>query len=101
MKYFLPGITIFLFINFCVAQKTDKKLESKISTLLKGFNGDVGVYIKSLKTNKVVAINADSVFPTASIVKIPILVGISDKMNRGELNYDSTLVYNASLLYAG
>lgn len=101
MKYFLFTLIIFFITGFCIAQKTDKKLESKILDLIKGFNGDIGVYVKSLKNDKVVAINADTVFPTASIVKVPILVGISDKLNSGELNYDSALVYKDSLLYAG
>jgi len=101
MKYLFFTLTIFFITGFCNAQKTDKKLESKILGLIKEFNGDIGVYVKSLKNDKVVAINADTVFPTASIVKVPILVGISDKMNRGELTYDSVLVYKDSLLYAG
>jgi beta-lactamase class A len=101
MKYFLIGLTTFYSANFCIAQKIDRKLEAKILKVISGFNGNVGIYVKSLKNDKVVAINADTVFPTASIVKVPILVGISNKMDRGELNYDSALVYKDSLLYAG
>lgn len=83
------------------AQKRDKKLQHSIETLLKGFNGDVGVYVKNLTNNKIVAINADTIFPTASMVKIPILIGIMDKINRGELGYHQQLQYKDSLLYAG
>ncbi len=83
------------------AQKVDKKLQSQVEELIKGFNGDIGIYIKSLKTNKVVQINADTIFPTASIVKIPILIGIVDKINKGELTYHQDLTYGDSLLYAG
>jgi beta-lactamase class A len=83
-----------------LAQKTDRKLYSMVTALLKGFNGDVGVYIKSLKTNRVVAINADTIFPTASIVKIPILIGIMDKIEKGEFGYHQELVYRDSLAYS-
>jgi beta-lactamase class A len=83
------------------AQKVDKKLQSQVEELIKGFNGDIGIYIKSLKTNKVVQINADTIFPTASIVKIPILIGVIDKINKGELTYHQNLTYADSLLYAG
>ena len=63
-------LVIFLLLTVnSLAQKTDKKLTKKIETLLSGFNGTVGVFVKSLKTNKVVSINADSIFPTASIVQ--------------------------------
>ncbi len=81
-------------------QKTDKQLFEKVASLLKGFNGDVGVFIKSLKTNKVVAINADTIFPTASIVKIPILMGIIDKIEKKEFDYHQQLVYRDSLAYS-
>lgn len=83
------------------AQKVDKKLEKQIEKLLIGFNGDVGIYIKNLKNNKIVSINADTIFPTASMVKIPILIGIMDKINKGELNYHQELKYRDSLLYEG
>jgi beta-lactamase class A len=82
-------------------QKTDKKLESQIRELLKDFHGEVGVYVHDLKKNKTVSINADSVFPTASMVKIPILIGIMDKIEKGELQYHQQLIYKDSLLYEG
>lgn len=96
------AIVVFLFsLNTFAQEKIDKKLQAKVEGLLVGFNGDVGVYIKCLRNNRTVEINADSVFPTASIVKIPILVGIIDKLERGELQYHQELLYKDSLLYAG
>jgi beta-lactamase class A len=68
---------------------------------LKGFNGDVGVYVHDLKKNRVVCYHADTVFPTASMVKVPILTGIMRKIESGELQYHQTLTYKDSLLYAG
>lgn len=90
-----------LSLHYCVAQPTDRKLQKKVEELFKGFNGEVGVYIKDLKSGKTVAINADTVFPTASIVKVPILIGMMDKINKGELSYHQPLIYKDSLLYAG
>ena len=46
-------------------------------------------------------VNADSVFPTASMIKVPILVGVMDKIERGELQYNQSLIYKDSLLYEG
>jgi len=101
MKHFLIAFIILTASNRGYSQKQDKKLQKKIQQTIKGFNGEIGVYVKNLKNGKTVFINADSVFPTASIVKIPILIGVMDKINRGALNYDSALVYKDSLLYAG
>ena len=100
-KLFLLIITVCVFFANAEAQQTEKKLYAKVWELLKGFNGDVGVYIKDIRSGKTVSINADSVFPTASIVKIPILIGIMDKIERGELLYHQDLTYKDSLLYAG
>jgi beta-lactamase class A len=83
------------------AQKTDKKLKKQIETIISGFNGEVGVYVKDLNTNKVVAINEDTLFSTASMIKIPILIGVMDKINKGELDYHQNVEYRDSLLYAG
>lgn len=91
-------ISPFLFLS---AQKTDKKLELKIKEAISGFNGNIGIYVKNIRTGKVVMINADTIFPTASIVKVPILAGIVDKIEKGEIKYDSLLTYKDSLLYAG
>ena len=83
------------------AQKLDKKLGKEIQNLIQHFNGDIGVYVKNLDNNKVVAINADTVFPTASMIKIPILIGVMDKIAKRELMYHQELIYRDSLLYEG
>ncbi len=83
------------------AQRIDKKLQHQIERLVQGFHGDIGIYIKNLNNGKIVSIRQDSVFPTASIVKIPILIGTMKKIQRGELNYHQVLNYRDSLLYPG
>lgn len=100
MKIFAFLIIVFAY-NIAAAQGTDSRLASQITELLKGFHGQVGVYVHDLKKNKTVAINADSVFPTASMIKIPIVVGIMDKIEKGELQYHQELIYKDSLLYEG
>jgi len=97
--FFIGAILIYVF--FAQAQKTDKKLQSKLQEASKGFKGDIGIYVKNLKTGKTVSINAGTIFPTASIVKVTILLGIMNKIQKGELNYDQELQYRDSLLYAG
>jgi beta-lactamase class A len=95
-------IAILFILPFLAAgQKIDKKLQTKLKDAITGFNGDIGIYVKNLRTGKTVSINADTIFPTASIVKVPILLGVMDKINNGELSYDSTFIYKDSLLYEG
>lgn len=100
MKSFLLIALLHLF-HPAFSQKTDKKLEAEIRTAVHGYNGDIGIYVKNLRTGKTVLYNADTAFPTASIVKVPILVGIMHRIHTGELSYDSSFTYKDSLLYAG
>lgn len=83
------------------AQKRDTKLEQQLETLISGFRGDIGIYVHNLNNNKIAAIHADTLFPTASMVKIPILTGIMRKITDGSLAYHQPLIYKDSLLYAG
>ena len=81
--------------------KIDKKLNGKLLELVSGFNGQVGIYVQNIKTGKIATFNADTIFPTASMIKIPIMCGVFDKIQKGELNYHQELIYKDSLLYAG
>jgi beta-lactamase class A len=98
-KYSLLLFSLLLLVR-ADAQKADKKLNKELQEAIHGFNGEIGIYVKNLRTGKTVAINADTVFPTASIVKVPILIGLMDKLEKGELNYDQELLYRDSLSYS-
>jgi beta-lactamase class A len=93
-----------VFLSFSVVsmgQKEDKVLAAKLNTLVKDFKGDVGIYVRHLKRGETVNIQADSIFPTASMIKVPITIGVFDKIEKGELDYHATLTYKDSLLYEG
>ncbi|TAE32325.1 MAG: serine hydrolase [Cytophagales bacterium] len=96
-------LLIFLFAyRTAPAQRTarpDKTLERDLRALLTGFRGDVGVYVRNLRTGATATINADTTFPTASTVKIPIQCGLFDKINKGEWKYGQEIVYRDSLYY--
>ena len=84
-----------------VAQKEDTTLRKKLEDLTRDFQGDVGIYVRHLSTGLEVQINADSLFPTASMIKIPITIGVFAKLESRELNYHQELIYRDSLLYEG
>jgi len=99
MKYKL-FILLLAFTSTAFAQ-TDTKLTAQLQDAVKDFNGQVGIYVKNLKTGKTAAINADTLFPTASMIKVSIQCGVMDKIEKGELAYNQKLVYRDSLLYPG
>ena len=99
MKYILSFAL--LFTTLTTFAQTDQKLTAQLQNLTKGFNGQAGIYVQNLKTGKTVAINADTLFPTASMIKVSILSGLMDKIEKGEMQYNQKLVYRDSLLYPG
>lgn len=107
MKFFMRGNLFLLFIVLHLSHsafsqfKTDKKLETRLRVLIDSFHGTAGVYVRNLKTGREVAINADTIFPTASIVKVPILIGIFNKIQAGAFTYHQPLVYRDSMALGG
>lgn len=79
----------------------DNALVKKLEPLAARFHGAVGIYVRNLRTGKIAAINADTLFPTASMIKVPIMCGLMEKIERGELSLKQELTYRDSLLYPG
>jgi beta-lactamase class A len=94
-------LSLLLIVATATFAQTDAKLTAKLQDAVKGFNGQVGIYVHNLKTGKTVAINADTLFPTASMIKVSIQCGLMDKIEKGEMQYNQKLVYRDSLLYKG
>src|SRR6202165_3767540 len=92
---------LLLVISATTFAQTDNKLTAQLQDAVKGFNGQVGIYVKNLKTGKTAVINADTLFPTASMIKASIQCGLMDKIEKGEIQYNQKLVYRDSLLYKG
>ena len=99
MKHSL--FTLLFFCRIVCFAQTDTKLNQQLQNAVKGFNGQVGIYVHNLKTGKTASINADTLFPTASMIKVSIQCGLMDKIEKGELQYNQKLVYRDSLLYPG
>jgi beta-lactamase class A len=101
-QFLLAAIFLFSYATISAQNlRTDKRLQYALDTLVKNFKGIAGVYVQHLKKGTTASINADTLFPTASMVKVPILCGIFDKIEKGELNYHQKLIYRDSLLYPG
>jgi beta-lactamase class A len=98
MKKLFGSLLIFIFFT-AGEQKTDKVLQKQIEALVAGFHGTVGIYIHDLKKDRIASFNADTLFPTASVVKIPIMIGIMNRIQNKELDFHQVLIYKDTLNY--
>lgn len=89
------------FFSYSQVIETDPILQKGIEDLTRDFKGIAGVYVYNLKTGKEAGINADTIFPTASIVKVPIIIGLFKKIQNGELTLNDTLLYRENRVYGG
>lgn len=77
------------------------ELRETLERLTEGFRGDVGIYVRHLGTGEEVALRADEAFPTASMIKVPLLAALHDRVEAGELDLEAEMVYHDSLAYPG
>ncbi|HEX6924686.1 MAG TPA: serine hydrolase [Longimicrobiaceae bacterium] len=79
--------------------ETDSVLLRELQGIVQGFDGKVGVYVRHLDSDRGVEIHADSLFPTASLIKVPLLVTLFDRIERGDLSLEGTVAYPDTLTY--
>ncbi len=84
-----------------IEEEPDPELACKLETLTRGFKGDVGIYVRHLPTGRFAAIRANELFPTASLIKVSIMLALFDRIDRGELDYHQVLEYDGSYMYKG
>jgi beta-lactamase class A len=68
------------------------KLMLELQRRASRFRGEAGILVKDLKTNQVIDINADKLFPSASLVKIPIMAAYYQAQEEGILKLSDELV---------
>lgn len=83
------------------AQTDGTRLQEALDSLVAGFRGDAGIYVHHPAHNIEIEINADTLFPTASMIKVPILAALFQRIEEGALSLDEELTYRDSLYYPG
>ena len=78
---------------------TSAELQRAVEAEIDGFEGIVGVYVQHLGTGATAEVRADELFPTASMIKVPILVTVFDHIESGRLGYTDAMTFRDSLRY--
>ena len=81
--------------NSASAQALDK-LRGPLEQRIARHHGTVGLYIKDLTTGETLSINGRDQFPSASVIKVPILVELFHNIERGTLKLTDPLIMLAA-----
>jgi beta-lactamase class A len=76
-------------------------LDARIRSLATGFQGELGLFAKRLRTGETIEWQADTRFPTASVIKLPIMVEAFEQISRGALSADAIVPVRASAKVGG
>lgn len=76
-------------------------LRRELERLTSGFRGTAGVYVRRLPDGDEIAIRADEVFPTASLVKVPILLRLLERVDAKEVSWTEHLTFERSRISPG
>jgi beta-lactamase class A len=91
----LPAFLPFLFLLAPAAKpaapETTPFLRDRIAAKIESFHGVMGVAATNLDTGQTLAINGDMRFPTASLIKVGVMVEIYDQMAEGKFRPDTIL----------
>jgi beta-lactamase class A len=97
-RYILAGILSISTLS-CNRNISKATLQPILENAVKNFRGQVGLYVYCPKTGMEAGMNMDSVFPTASMIKVPILCKLWDKIHAKQLSPDSLIQFNADSLH--
>src|SRR5689334_6291094 len=85
---------IVLLITNILSAADVTQLRSNIQSIMDGVNARWGIYIKNIDTGDEIAINADHVMETMSVIKIPILVEAFQQIHDGKFKLDDRVDWN-------
>jgi len=66
-------------------------LQAKIAKLAASFPGEMGVAVRDLATGREITVRGDTRFPTASLIKLAVLVETYHQIAEGKLSRDQTI----------
>jgi beta-lactamase class A len=73
------------------AQADTAGLRRSIEQIARGYEGVVGVSVRSLETGEGLSIRGDEKFPSASLIKVSVLVALLHEVERGTIRLDDPL----------
>ncbi|MFO0788582.1 MAG: serine hydrolase [Pirellulales bacterium] len=71
---------------------TQKSLEQTLLPMIQAHEGEVGLAVKNLKTGESYEYKADQPMPTASLIKLAVMIATYDAVEKGKLSLDEEIM---------
>jgi D-alanyl-D-alanine carboxypeptidase (penicillin-binding protein 5/6) len=84
-------VTALVFLS--VKLVTGQSLSERLQPLIRAHEGDVAVAVKQLKTGESFTHNADDVMPTASLIKLPVMVEAYRQASEGKIDLNDRVTF--------
>lgn len=76
-------------------------MTAELEALANTYPAQVAIYLKDLQTGREWAYHADDLFPIASLIKVPIMAAVFEKIKRGDLSLNTRLRLRRSTRMGG
>jgi beta-lactamase class A len=67
-------------------------LQNRLAARIASFHGEMGIAVRDLETGEEIAIAGDRRFPTASLIKVAVMVEVYHQMAEGKIRRDMTVI---------
>ncbi len=95
----LPVLLAIVFL--AAAPLSAASLQSRVEEAVGTLRGTMGVAAKSLATGETVFVNADTQFPTASVIKVAVMVEVFHQIAEGRLKHQDTITLDEAAKVGG
>ena len=92
---------VYLFYPQLTSSQYQENLTQQIHTLEKSFGGRLGIMTKNLRTGEVLTYKVEEKFPTASAIKLPIMVEYFYQVHEGKITPTQKMVLADSNKWGG
>ncbi len=67
------------------------QLTGRLKKMLSHYRGNVAVYLQDLKTGQTWTYHPNELFPAASLIKLPIMIAVFNRISKGDLSLSETM----------
>lgn len=84
-----------------ISARDFERMTKEIQRATWNFPGNAAIFIKNLESGQEWTHNANQMMTSASLIKVPVMIGVFEKIKKGELRLDQTVVLTKAARKSG